>query len=474
LNGKPGGHAFDRTILREYDIRGTYGKTLDEADAHALGRAFATVLRQHGGDTVVVGRDGRLSSPSLEAALVAGLTQSGVDVVRIGLGPTPMTYYAEASMKEVQGGIHVTGSHNPGDDNGFKIVLGGRPFFGADLQMIGDIARDGAWIDAAGVGVESGGTVTQGDILAEYVARVAQGIEGVDRAAIAPLRIGWDAGNGAGGPAIEALVARLPGEHHLLYTHIDGHFPNHHPDPTVEANLSDLRRLVADKRLDFGMAFDGDADRIAVIDARGRVIWGDQLLMILAQDVLLQAPGATIIADVKSSQALFDRVADLGGVPIMGKTGHSLVKSKMKETGALLGGEMTGHVFFAHRYYGFDDALYAAVRLIAATVRLGRSVTQLRDAMPDLVNTPELRFAVPEARKLAVVDEVRAALEAAGACIDTTDGVRVTMRDGWWLLRASNTQAGVTARAEAPDAARLACVLAELHAHLAAAGVGTA
>jgi phosphomannomutase len=379
-----------------------------------------------------------------------------------------MLYYAEASAEQVDGGIQITGSHNPPNYNGFKMVFRGRPFFGADIQKLGKLAADGAF-------ATGNGKVTTRDIMGEYVERLLQGLAGVDRARLESLRVGWDAGNGAAGPALEALAARLPGEHHLLFTEVDGHFPNHHPDPTVEANLADLRQLVADKQLDFGVAFDGDGDRIGAIDGTGRVIWGDQLLMIYAEDVLETRPGATVIADVKASRALFDRVAQLGGAPLMWKTGHSLIKSKMKETGAPLAGEMSGHVFFADDYYGYDDALYAGIRLLAATARLGRSVTALREAMPPMLNTPELRFQVDEVRKFAAMAEIAGRLaENPGPeveSVDTTDGVRVNTADGWWLLRASNTQDVLVARAESDSAAGLERLLAQIDAQLAASGL---
>ncbi|MDP3906376.1 phosphoglucomutase/phosphomannomutase PgmG [Novosphingobium sp.] len=457
-------HRFHRSILREYDVRGVVGETLGPDDAHAIGRSFATMVRRTGGRAVAVGRDGRISSPELEAALVAGLTASGADVVQIGLGPTPMLYYAEATLPAVQGGIQVTGSHNPADHNGFKIVHEGLPVFGDELQQLGRMAAAGDW-------QEGMGRVEQRDVLGAYVDRLAAGLAGIDHAALATLRIGWDAGNGAAGPAIECLTRKLPGEHHLLFTQVDGTFPNHHPDPTVERNLDDLRALVAAKSLHFGVAFDGDGDRIGAVDSTGRVIWGDQLLMIYAEDLLQRLPGSTIVADVKASGVLFDRIATLGGRPHMWKTGHSLIKSEMKRIAAPLGGEMTGHVCFADDFYGFDDALYAAVRLIAASVRLGRSVTQLRDAIPAVVNTPELRFKVDDLRKFPVVDEVRERLERAGADVNPIDGVRVTTPDGWWLLRASNTQDVLVVRAESGDAAGLGRLLAEVDAQLALSGV---
>lgn len=450
-------HHFHPTLLREYDIRGVVGDTMGADDARAIGRSFATLIRRAGGRRIAVGYDGRLSSPMLEDALVEGILAAGVDALRVGLGPTPMLYYA-AATQDVDGGIQITGSHNPPDYNGFKMVFQGRPFFGADIRGLGDMAATGDW--------DSGtGRADSIDIMDAYVDRLVEGFAG------GAFRIGWDAGNGAAGTVIERLTARLPGEHHLLYTDIDGHFPNHHPDPTEEKNLADLKALVADKQLDFGVAFDGDGDRIGAIDGEGRVIWGDQLLQIYAAALLADRPGATVIADVKASQALFDRVAELGGTPLMWKTGHSLIKAKMKECGSPLAGEMSGHVFFADRYYGFDDAPYAAVRLIEAATRLGQSVTALRGAMAPMVNTPELRFQVDESRKFAVIDEVLDRLAAAGARVDRTDGARVLTDDGWWLLRASNTQDVLVARAEAADEAALARLMASIDEQLALSGI---
>lgn len=460
---QPSSHQFDRTILREYDIRGIVGETLHKADAYAIGRSFGTLLRGDGGTTAAVGYDGRVSSPMLEAELVRGLTDSGVHVVRIGLGPTPMLYYAEAVLDNVDGGIQITGSHNPANYNGFKMVMQGRPFFGKDIIELGRIAAAGEWATHEGEAIAP--TADSYDIMDQYVERLYQA------APPEAFRIGWDAGNGAAGPVIERLVKRLPGEHFLLYTEVDGTFPNHHPDPTEEKNLIDLKELVAKKKLDFGLAFDGDGDRIGAIDGQGRVIWGDQLLQIYAEDVLREVPGATIIADVKASQALFDRVRELGGEPLMWKTGHSLIKSKMKETGSPLAGEMSGHIFFKHDYYGFDDAIYAGVRLIAAAGNSGKSVTDMRSAMPEMINTPEMRFQVDESRKFAVIDEVLARLKAEGADVNDTDGARVNTPDGWWLLRASNTQDVLVARAEASSSEGLDRLMAQIDAQLAASGL---
>ena len=452
-------HQFHPTSLREYDIRGIVGEALGPDDARAIGRGFATRVRRAGGTRVAVGRDGRTSSPMLEAALVEGLTASGVDVVRVGLGPTPMLYYAEATL-EVDGGIQITGSHNPGNYTGFKMVLQHLPFFGEDIQDLGRMAAEGDWEEA-----DTPGTVTDADVIDLYVDRLFAGYAG------GAYRVGWDTGNGAAGPVIEKLVKLLPGEHHTLFTDVDGNFPNHHPDPTEEKNLADLKALVAEKKLDFGLAFDGDGDRIGAIDGQGRVVWGDQLLSILAEPVLRELPGATIIADVKASQALYDRIAELGGEPLMWKTGHSLIKTKMKETHAPLAGEMSGHIFFAHNYYGFDDAQYAAVRLIQAIHVIGKSLTQLKDEMPAMVNTPEMRFQVDESRKFAVIDEVLDRLEAEGADVNRTDGARVNTPDGWWLLRASNTQDVLVARAEAKSQEGLDRLLGQIDAQLAASGL---
>ena len=450
-------HRFAPEILREYDVRGTVGTTLSADDGYAIGRSFATRVRAAGGRRIAVGYDGRLTSPALEAALVEGLAASGVDVVRIGMGPTPMLYYAEAHL-EVDGGVQVTGSHNPRDDNGFKLVLHHRSFFGEDIQRLAPLAAAGDWADG-------GGTVADVDIRDDYVGRLMAGYAG------GSYRIAWDCGNGASGPVVEQLVKLLPGEHHVLHAEVDGEFPHHHPDPTIEANLADLKRAVVDRKLDFGVAFDGDGDRIGAVDAMGRVVWADQILSILAEPVLRAHPGATIIGDVKASSVLFDRIAALGGKPLMWKSGHSLMKEKLRETGAPLAGEMSGHIFFGGDFYGVDDAHYAAIQLIRALHLAGKSLAELRDAMPHYVNTPELRFAVPEDRKASVIEEVRARLNHDGADVDTVDGVRVTTAHGWWLLRASNTQAALTARAEARDAAGLDRLLADIDAHLAASGI---
>ena len=453
-----GGHRFNPTILREYDVRGVVGETLGETDARAIGQSFAVVMREAGARSIAVGRDGRLSSPALEAALIGGLLGSGIDVVRVGLGPTPMLYYA-ANTLDVDAAIMVTGSHNPPTHNGFKLTLAKKPFFARDILRLGEIAARGNFPQGAGRSSER-------SVLEGYVERLLKDYDGRK-----PLFVAWDAGNGAAGEALQLLTAKLPGRHLLLNETIDGRFPAHHPDPTETKNLVQLQEAVRREGCDLGIAFDGDADRIGVVDGQGRILWGDQFMVLLARDVLRAKPGATIIADVKASQVLFDEIARMGGDPLMWRTGHSLIKSKMAETGAPLAGEMSGHIFFADRYYGYDDALYAAVRLLGIIARSDETLAQFRDTLPPVVNTPELRFACAEERKFAVVDEVRARLEAAGASIAAIDGVRVKTASGWWLLRASNTQDVLVARAEARDEAGLEVLKRQLCDQLRASGI---
>ena len=453
------GHRFDPTVLREYDIRGIVGQTLFAADARAIGGAFAAIIAEAGGKACATGYDGRLSSPELEKALVEGLAEGGVDVLRIGLGPTPMLYYA-AATEAVDGGIMVTGSHNPPDYNGFKLVLGKKPFWGPAIQRLGEIAAVGRPPPPRRGAVET-------RALAErYVARLLEDYDG-ER----PLAVAWDPGNGATGAVVEALTRALPGRHILINATIDGTFPAHHPDPTIPENLAQLIEVVRREGCDLGIAFDGDGDRIGVVDKEGRILWGDQLMVVFAEDVLRRHPGAPIIADVKSSQVLFDEIARLGGRPVMTATGHSPIKARLAELQAPLAGEMSGHIFFADRYYGFDDAVYAAVRLVGILARGKASLGDILGRLPKVVNTPELRFPCPEARKFEVVREVAERLRAAGAPMIDIDGVRVTRAEGWWLLRASNTQDVLVARAEAANKAGLARLAAELAAELAASGL---
>lgn len=456
--GAAAGHHFHPTILREYDIRGIVGETLFPADAEAIGRAYATLLLDEGGKRVCVGYDGRLSSPELADALVRGLTSAGAEVQEIGLGPTPMLYFAVHHL-EADGGIQITGSHNPPDHNGFKMMLGKASFFGERIQALGRIAAEGAYHSGQG-------DVTKHDVLDVYVDRLRSDFrEG------RTLKVVWDAGNGASGEALQSLTRKLPGEHHLLFADIDGRFPNHHPDPTVPENLEDLIKAVHEHDAELGIAFDGDGDRIGVVDGKGRIMFGDQLLQVLISEILERLPGSPIIADVKASQALFDAIDDLGGVPIMYKTGHSIIKTVMVEKKAPLAGEMSGHIFYADGFYGHDDALYVAVRLLDILARSDRSLTDWHDAMVPMINTPELRFDCPDEEKFDAVANVRRNLETNGANVNSIDGVRVSTEDGWWLLRASNTQAVLVARAEAKDDEALSRLKDQIAQNLRAVGI---
>ncbi|HYZ23474.1 MAG TPA: phosphomannomutase/phosphoglucomutase [Rhodopila sp.] len=461
-------HQFDPTVLREYDIRGIVGRTLHPADAFAIGRVFGSIVAaqegQGGGQgqpkRVAVGYDGRLTSPELEQALVDGLKASGMRVLRVGRGPTPMLYYAATNL-QTDGAVMVTGSHNPPDYNGFKMMLGRKAFFGAQIQEIGTRAAAGDVVP------EAPGSDETINVVDDYVARLLADWDGGDRM----LKVVWDNGNGAAGEVLHKLVDSLPGEHLVLNGEIDGRFPAHHPDPTVPANLQQLIQEVRTRKADVGVAFDGDADRIGLVDDAGEILFGDQLMVVLCRDVLKNHPGATIIADVKASQVLFDEIAKAGGNPLMWKTGHSLIKAKMAEIGSPLAGEMSGHIFFADHWYGFDDALYCAVRTLGIVARMSGTLSSVREALPHVLNTPEVRFDCDDRRKFAVVQEVAARLRQEGAKVSETDGVRVQTADGWWLLRASNTQAVLVARCEATSPAGLERLKAAVVRQLEASGL---
>lgn len=457
-------HRLKPEILREYDIRGVVDQSLTVDDARAVGRAFGSYVVKSGGASVCVGRDGRLSSPDLEAAVAEGLSKTGLEVRRIGLGPTPMLYFAVRHTASAAG-LMVTGSHNPPDHNGFKMLMARGPFHGRAITLLGRIA-------AAGAFVNGNGRMRDVPVLAPYVERLCEDWEGGER----ELTVVWDPGNGAAGVVVPWLIARLPGDHIVLNGHVDGTFPAHHPDPSDPKTMVQLQETVRREKADIGIAFDGDGDRIGVVDGQGRIIWGDQLLALLAEPVLEAHPGAAVIADVKASQALFDRIAALGGTPLMYKTGHSLIKAYMAEVGAPLAGEMTGHIFFADRYYGYDDALYAAVRLLSmmATWPEGESLARRFDAMPKPHNTPELRFPCPDGVKFEIMDFVRTLLAEQGTEFTDVDGVRVCRPDGWWLLRASNTQPMLVARCEAAEGKGpngLAALKADLAEVLSAVGM---
>jgi len=447
------------SILRAYDIRGIVGEDFSEDDLYVIGRAFAAEMEERGLKRACVGYDGRLSSPMLEQALVDGLTASGIDVLRSGLGPSPMLYYATVALK-ADAGLMITGSHNPPEFNGLKMTLGGHAFFDEDIQRLGRrvIAQDF---------VDGEGKAEHVDVFDDYVARVASDYRGDKE-----LRIAWDPGNGAAGAVTRALTARLPGTHFVINDEIDGTFPAHHPDPTVEKNLVQLKALVAENECDLGIGFDGDGDRIGVIDRLGNVMWGDQLLVMLSRDVLADHPGAPILCDVKASRVFFDEIRKMGGEPIMWKAGHSHIKSKMAELNSPLAGEMSAHIFFKHRYYGYDDAIYTAVRLLSVVAASDVSFTEMLAALPVMYNTPEIRFDCDDARKFDVVDEItERARQLDGVEIFDMDGVRVETPYGWWLLRASNTQPMLVVRCESDTAEGLDRLRGDVRAELARSGI---
>lgn len=455
-------HHFNPVIIREYDIRGEAGTTLHDTDAYHLGRAFGTFVTARGGSRVCVGFDGRVSSPSFSRALIDGLSECGLIVDVIGLGPTPMLYFA-VKDSDADAGVMVTGSHNPGKDNGFKMMLQTGPVYGAMIKEIAAIAASGAYVSGAG-------SVREIEVKERYVARLLKDLSPLPR----PYKIAWDTGNGAAGEIVKMLTQKLPGEHILLFNDIDGTFPNHHPDPTVDKNLKDLQETVLREKCDFGIAMDGDGDRIGTVDERGAIIRSDILLTIYAKEVLEQFPGAPIIADVKCSQVLFDAIAEMGGQPIIWKTGHSLIKAKMAETKSPLAGELSGHIFFADKYYGFDDALYCSIRLMnAMAAAKGGALSSLIAHLPAQVNTPELRIEVPESEKFSIVPGIVRRLReenVPGTSISDLDGIRVTTPTGWWLLRPSNTQSALVARVEAPTTAALEKLKGMLISELAKSG----
>jgi phosphomannomutase / phosphoglucomutase len=447
-------------IFRQYDIRGVVGDDLTEEVARALGGAYAALLRERGvTGAVAVGRDNRPSGDALHDALLEGLTEAGTSVVDIGVVPTPLLYWSLHHLGVV-GGIQITGSHNPPEYNGFKLCLGTESLHGHDIQHLLELIRAGA---APG----GRGTVRAENVIDRYVADVAQRVGTLSR----PMHIVFDCGNGAGSLVAPQLMRAIGVQGRGLFCESDGTFPNHHPDPTVPANLEDLIEAVRRDRAELGVAFDGDADRIGLVDGEGRIIWGDHILILYARDVLQRTgTGQPIIFDVKCSQALPHEIEKAGGTPVMWKTGHSLIKDKMKELRAPLAGEMSGHMFFREGFYGHDDALYGAARLLRIVADSGRTVGELLADVPEFVSTPEIRVDCADDRKFDVVaravDHFRRTHE-----VSDVDGVRVLYGDGWGLIRASNTQPILVLRFEARSAARLEEIRAELEGWLRGQGV---
>ena len=464
--------AFSRAIFREYDIRGVAGKDLTEEVATAVGGAYAAFLAQKGvKGAISVGRDNRPSGEGLHRALVAGLMASGIDVVDIGIVPTPLAYWSQHNLGVV-GGIQITGSHNPPEYNGFKLGLNKSSIFGADIQQIYELAVNGTF-------PRGKGSLRREQIIDRYVDDITERIGTLSRDSSRDdwgllgddLKVVIDCGNGAGSLVAPKLFPKLGIKPRFLFCESDGTFPNHHPDPTVPKNLADLIAAVKKDGADIGIAFDGDADRIGVIDDTGEIVWGDYLLIIYARDVLARTgKGQSIVFDVKASQALPEAITKAGGTPIMWKTGHSVIEEKMHQTHAPVAGEMSGHMFFAEGFYGFDDALYGAARLLRIVAESGKSVRQLLADVPRFVSTPEIRVECPDDRKFGIVEEAKKYF-AAKYQVLTVDGVRVLFGDGWGLIRASNTQPVIVMRFEARTSEQLEKIQSEMQGWLRSKGV---
>jgi phosphomannomutase/phosphoglucomutase len=458
-------------LFREYDLRGIVGQELTEEIAERVGRAYCKHVQRRAVKTVSVGRDGRLSSPALHKALVKGLLDGGLNVIDIGICPSPLLYFSLFNLP-VDGGIMITGSHNAAEYNGFKICVGKEAIHGEEIQELRKVMEADRF-------TEGGGRLSEHPIVPDYLAYIKRQFNGVKAG---HLHVVIDCGNGAAAlvaeQALKLLGCRVTG----LYCDLDGRFPNHHPDPTVLDNLSDLMRAVVEHKADVGIGYDGDADRIGAVDERGDVMWGDRLMVIYSRDILAAKPGSTIISEVKASQCLYDDIAKQGGRPIMWKTGHSLIKAKMKQEHAVLAGEMSGHMFFADRYFGYDDAIYASCRLVEILAKRRQPLSALVADLPDTTVTPEIRVDLPDAIKFDVVKRVHERFagyakskQGVGPSklilrdVITIDGVRAVFEEGWGLIRASNTQPALVLRFEATSPERLTIIRRTVEAELAAA-----
>lgn len=424
-------------IFREYDIRGKIDVDFTEEVVKEIGKAYGTVVKRKGGKKVSCGRDGRLSSPSLQEALIDGILSTGIDIINIGICPTPVMYFSLFTLENLDGGIQITGSHNPPEFNGLKICIGKETLFGPQIQELRKIIEKQDF--------EKGkGKVEEKEILSEYIEYICENIK-----LKKPLKVVIDPGNGVCSLTAPEIFKRLGCEIECLFCEVDGNFPNHFPDPVVPKNLKWLRETVLKKSYDVGFGYDGDGDRIGVIDEKGNIIWGDQLLIIFAKDLLKKYPGAKIIGEVKCSRTLYKTISKLGGVPIMWKTGHSLIKNKMKEEKAILAGEMSGHLFFADKWFGFDDSVYASLRLVEILSQNNIPLSEYLKDIPKLYSTPEIRKECPDEIKFKVVEKLVKRFKKEGLNVIDIDGARIEFKEGWALVRASNTQPVLVLRFEA-------------------------
>lgn len=441
-------------VFRAYDVRGIADVDLDDAFVESLGRAYGSVIVRDGGSRVCVGRDCRVHSERLFAALQKGILSTGLNIIEVGVVPSPMLYFS-VFHHDADGGVQITGSHNPGDYNGFKMMRGKRSLYGDQITHLRQLMESGNF-------EEGQGSLTLQPIFDTYVDYVSENIELGERR----INLVVDSGNGAGGPAAMAILERLGVPTKGLFIEMDGRFPNHHPDPTVEENLTDLKVAVAETGADCGVAYDGDADRIGLIDEKGAVIWGDRLMILLSREILRDYPGTPIVGEVKCSQTLFDDIKAHGGIPVMSAVGHSIIKERMKAEGALLAGEMSGHIFFAHRWFGFDDAIYTTMRVLEILSRTSTPLSELLADVPKTSVTPEIRLPCPDDRKFDLVDEAIAFFKTKYPIVDI-DGARIQFEKGWGLIRASNTQPVLVLRAEAETDDDLEAIRHELESFVA-------
>ncbi len=458
---------INSTIFRLYDIRGSSLLDINTTIAYKIGFCFTKLSISKQGNKILIGRDGRLSSPALYHALVNGIISAGGQAISIGVAPSPMLYFADKIFKP-QASIMITGSHNPKDDNGFKMLSQGKSFFDQQIQHLLNSILNTDWSNMPDKFIASS-IAKELDITAQYIDRILQEIT------IEPkIKVAWDPANGAAGNITDLLALRLPNKNIVINSEIDGNFPNHHPDPTIAKNLEQLIEVVKTQDCDIGIAFDGDADRIAIISKKGRIILGDQILCILAKDIIDQNPQATIIMDIKSSSAIFNQIKSYGGRPIMWKTGHSFIKDKMQTTKALLGGETSGHIFFADKYYGYDDAIYAALRFLDLLSRSEKTLDDMIDELPKCYSTPEISIPVPDDLKFDIIQQIKEDLISQNIAFNDIDGIRIDLpiaSNAWWLLRASNTEAKIIARYESDSLEGMNIIKSELSSLLAKYGL---
>ena len=443
-------HPLTREIFRDYDIRGIFGETLFPEHAYKIGRAFGTYLYRKNLTKMCVGNDCRNSSNVLTKELINGLTKAGAEVIELGTCHTPMMYYT-VNKFDLHAGIMVTGSHNPAEYNGFKFMLGKDPFYGEDIKEIESMIRKKDFVES------DGREIILNDIFVRYVKDILAGFEFPDN-----MRVAWDIGNGATSNVIREIVTRIPGQHHVLFEEMDGNFPNRPPDPTVIENIAYLRKFVDYNKFDLGFAFDSDGDRLCVVNSKGQMLYSDQVLEVFASDFLKNNPGAQVISDVKSCSRVFRKIKEFGGTPIMEKVGHSFIKARMKQTGALLAGEMSGHFFFKDRWFGFDDGVYAALRCLES---FGKDRNVFNNLSYGFV-TPEIRVNCSEEEKFFIIESIKKKLSDQKINFIDIDGVRVSNEKGWWLIRASNTQSAISIRAEADKEIYMKSLLDEIASYL--------